>query len=552
MSGPRRARDSPRRWPRLIRPTRGRSSAAPPGGTAIRRRRSPPVSAPTAGIARQAMPAGRRGWRCGSLPITSTSAATTRLPWHGCSADGRSSKTSRPCLELGFITCSRPTSHCWRRATSRRAERLAREALELAQTTGEVDVEAVALAILGSALISSGAVEEGLKRLDEGAALAVSEDFGDAASPGWTLCHTVSGCAHAGDFDRAEQWCRALHSWSAAWRARHFFGICRTAYGGVLVARGDWSSAEEELSTAIDDVQTTRPRLAAPTAVRLASLRARQGRLDEARAAVRVGRAASRMRSIGLGELDLQAGDATAAAEIAERVLRRPRRGQPFERLPSLELLARARAAEGDADAARAALEQISEEGPRHALLPGAGCASSAPRSLAAAGDHEDARRAAEDAVDCSPTARPPTRVLAHGCCWRARWRPWAGPTGPPPRPARRRRRWRCSATPGRRGRETTAAGELSPREVDILRLVAEGMSDARIAEQLFLSPHTVHRHVANIRTKLRARSRAAAVAAGHEARPALTDGDWPERAIPQNGRNRRSGTRSASADSLP
>jgi DNA-binding CsgD family transcriptional regulator len=56
-------------------------------------------------------------------------------------------------------------------------------------------------------------------------------------------------------------------------------------------------------------------------------------------------------------------------------------------------------------------------------------------------------------------------------------------------------------------------ADELSPRELEILRLVARGQSDAEIADQLFLSPHTVHRHVANIRTKLRTPSRAAAVA---------------------------------------
>ncbi len=57
-------------------------------------------------------------------------------------------------------------------------------------------------------------------------------------------------------------------------------------------------------------------------------------------------------------------------------------------------------------------------------------------------------------------------------------------------------------------------------REVEVLRLVAEGLSDAQIAERLALSPHTVHRHVANVRTKLRLPSRAAAVA--HAARHGL------------------------------
>ncbi len=53
----------------------------------------------------------------------------------------------------------------------------------------------------------------------------------------------------------------------------------------------------------------------------------------------------------------------------------------------------------------------------------------------------------------------------------------------------------------------------LSDREVEVLRLVAAGLSDDDIAERLVLSPHTVHRHVANIRTKLGLASRAAAAA---------------------------------------
>jgi pimeloyl-ACP methyl ester carboxylesterase/DNA-binding CsgD family transcriptional regulator len=53
----------------------------------------------------------------------------------------------------------------------------------------------------------------------------------------------------------------------------------------------------------------------------------------------------------------------------------------------------------------------------------------------------------------------------------------------------------------------------LSDREREVLSLVALGLSDSEIAEQLVVSPHTVHRHVANVRRKLRQPSRAAAVA---------------------------------------
>ncbi|RSM91914.1 helix-turn-helix transcriptional regulator [Kibdelosporangium aridum] len=60
----------------------------------------------------------------------------------------------------------------------------------------------------------------------------------------------------------------------------------------------------------------------------------------------------------------------------------------------------------------------------------------------------------------------------------------------------------------------------LSTREIDVLRLVAAGMSDQEIAQRLTLSAHTVHRHVANIRTKLGLPSRTAAAA--HAARSGL------------------------------
>ena len=62
--------------------------------------------------------------------------------------------------------------------------------------------------------------------------------------------------------------------------------------------------------------------------------------------------------------------------------------------------------------------------------------------------------------------------------------------------------------------------GLLSAREVEVLRLVADGLSNREIAERLIVSPHTVHRHVANIRLKLDQPSRAAAAA--HAARLGL------------------------------
>lgn len=55
--------------------------------------------------------------------------------------------------------------------------------------------------------------------------------------------------------------------------------------------------------------------------------------------------------------------------------------------------------------------------------------------------------------------------------------------------------------------------GGLSRRELEVIRLIAEGLSNQAIAGRLGISEHTVHRHVANILTRLDAPSRSAAVA---------------------------------------
>jgi DNA-binding NarL/FixJ family response regulator len=59
--------------------------------------------------------------------------------------------------------------------------------------------------------------------------------------------------------------------------------------------------------------------------------------------------------------------------------------------------------------------------------------------------------------------------------------------------------------------------GTLTPRESEILRLLATGMTNPAIAAELFLSVRTVENHVAHILAKLGVRTRtAAAAAAGH------------------------------------
>jgi ATP/maltotriose-dependent transcriptional regulator MalT len=416
-----------------------------------------------------------------------------------------------PCAEEGYITLLEADIALLAESDPASAERLARRALELARGIEDAGVEVVALALLGCALVASGAVEEGLGRLDECASLAVGEEFAETAAPGWALCHTVSACADVGDFARAAQWCRALHTWSAVWQARHFFGVCRTAYGEVLATAGDWRSAEQELLSAMEDLRTTRPGIAGPTAVRLGRLRVRQGDPGQARtlfeAALPLPQAV-----LALGELDLAGGDAMAAADAADRVLRRVGAESVLDCFPALELLARARAQAGDADGAAAAADRVEREAARlaTAYMRGRGRLVRA-HVLSAAGEPDAARQAAEDAADLFAACSAPYEAAQAGQVLAAALAALGRPERAEAEACRAREAFALLGA--RTDDQRLAGGELSAREVDILRLVAQGLGDARIAERLFLSPHTVHRHIANIRTKLRVPSRAAAVA---------------------------------------
>ncbi len=59
---------------------------------------------------------------------------------------------------------------------------------------------------------------------------------------------------------------------------------------------------------------------------------------------------------------------------------------------------------------------------------------------------------------------------------------------------------------------------DLSPRQLQTLRLLAEGCTDREIARLLHVGTSTVYQHVIDVRVKLDARNRAQAVAVGYRA----------------------------------
>jgi ATP/maltotriose-dependent transcriptional regulator MalT len=393
----------------------------------------------------------------------------------------------------------------------------ARKATALGTQFGIPDLEAIGLAIDGAAAVIEGRVDEGLRRLDQAAAVAASEDFVLPISPAWALCIMIAVCERLGDFGRVTQWCDTMRLMGERLNGRHLIGVCRSAYGQVLACRGEWPKAEVELVAALADLEEMRPGMAPDALARLGELRARQGRTEEARGLFeRAG--PHRGALVGLGVLGLDRGDAVEAAEIAERVLRRIGDAAPIDRVPALELLARARAANGDLDDAYRALEELEQAiddlstpylRGRVRLVAGEVAQMS--------GEHEQARRCLEDALDLfAESAAPYEAALARLALARALAALGRNDTAAAEAEAARKVFAKLGATRdvsrSGAGVERAALGELTPREREVLKLVAHGLSDAEIAERLVVSPHTVHRHMANVRAKLRLPSRAAAV----------------------------------------
>jgi ATP/maltotriose-dependent transcriptional regulator MalT len=391
------------------------------------------------------------------------------------------------------------------------------EAAALGAEFGVPDLEAIGMAIEGAALVVEGRVEQGLRRLDEAAAVSAGEDFELPISPAWALCILIAVCERIGDFGRVAQWCEAMRSIGDRLNGRHLVGVCRSAYGQVLVCRGEWPAAEAELVAALADLEAMRPGMAPDGLARLGELRARQGRTEEAR--VLFERALPvRPALVGLGTLALDEGDALGAADIAERILRRVGEAAPIERVPALELLARARAELDELDAADEALTELGDIVARLGTRYLRGRARLVTGEVAESrGDHEEARRNLEDALDLfAECAAPYEAALAR--LGLSRTLASLGRTDVAAAEAER-----ASADFAKLGATRDASraggprpgaagvGELTLREREVLTLVAQGLSDGEIAERLVVSPHTVHRHVANVRTKLGLPSRAAA-----------------------------------------
>jgi ATP/maltotriose-dependent transcriptional regulator MalT len=407
---------------------------------------------------------------------------------------------------------------------TQRARELAERASELGRSLSVVDLEMMGLATQGLALVTEGEVDQGLSRLDEAAAAALGGEFTEIWASAWCLCYMIYACERARDYDRAGQWCKHAEEWGERKRMPLMAPTCRAHYGGVLIWRGTWSEAEQELTASAESLAEIRPPHEAEATVRLAELRRRQGRLDEASELFEQV-AEHPLALLGLGEVCLDRDEPAGARDRAEQYLREapPRAGTL--RAAGLELLVRAETALGRDEEAAAALEELEGVASAVSTNPLRAAASFATGIVAAAaGERERARSAFADATRLFHRSGAPFEA-ASARIELARVLAGLGRTNDAVEEARTAATslLRIGATRGAERADAFArepeerpaapASPLTRRECDVLSLVAEGRTNRGIAEQLVLSEHTVNRHVTNILAKLGSPSRSAAVA---------------------------------------
>lgn len=409
------------------------------------------------------------------------------------------------------------------------ARMLGSRAAELGRSLGLVDIEMTGLGLEGLALVFEGEVAGGMARLDEATTAAIGGEMSVPNAIGATCCYLIYACERVWDFDRAVQWCQKVQEFCRKVHWASLFALCRTHHAMVLLWQGAWAEAEAELESGSRELQTTRPGHLPQATIRLAELRRRQGRLEEAEALLERVRFVPHA-SLGLAAVAADRDRPGEALDLLHRFLRQIPNDNRTDRAAALELAVAAHAALGRTDDARAAMFELEALVTCAATTPLRASVALARGALSAAEDEPDrARPHLEDAVDLFQAAGAPFEAArarlelalllaklgsADLAAREARVALEASSSMGAALLERRASAFlRALGATSSRGRKRGSMLGLTGRELEVLRLVAHGSSNPQIAHTLMLSEHTVRRHLANIFRKLDVPSRAAATA---------------------------------------
>jgi DNA-binding NarL/FixJ family response regulator len=434
-------------------------------------------------------------------------------------------REQQDCAERGYLLIPTLVAHSIA-GDSQAAYATATEIAEIGTRFGDRDLFAIGVHEQGHALVRQGRFDEGLRLLDEVMVTVTAGELSPIVT-GIVYCNTIGFWQSVYELRRAREWTDALTRWCDQQpdMVAHT-GVCLVHRAEIMQLQGAWDAALEEARRAGERFAegVLNERVCGKAFYRQGEVHRLRGARSAAEESYREASRRGYEPQPGLALLRLAEGRADAAAAAIRRLL--DEASQARVRATLLPAYVEVLLAAGEVEVARGAcreLEKISE-GHRSDQLRAMSAQSQG--ALALADDEPQAalvalRKASHAWQELeAPYEAARVRVLvALGCRAAgdedtASWELEAARAvfdrlGASPDIARVDS---LAASP-----EATAAHGLSPRELQVLRLVAKGVTNKSIAAELVLSERTIDRHVSNIFAKLRVSSRAAATAYAYE-----------------------------------
>jgi DNA-binding CsgD family transcriptional regulator len=401
---------------------------------------------------------------------------------------------------------------------------VAAEAAAIGQGFGDRDLFAIGLQAQGYMVIKAGRVQDGLALLDEAMVTVTTGDLLPFVT-GIVYCGVILACQEVFEVGRAREWTSALTRWVEQQPDLvAFTGRCLVHRSEILQLGGSWPAALEEAQRAGGRLVETGNPAAGVAHYRQGEVLRLLGEFEASEAAYREASRFGWEPQPGLAQLRLAQGHRDAAIASIRRA--RSEITQPLKRATLLPAFVEIMLASGELEEAQNAVGELEELAARYdTTMLDALVAHARGAVDLDGGDARGALAALREASRVwqeldAPYEVARARVLVGQACRRLGDEEAASLELGAARDAFER----LGAKPDVARVDALTAGAasesvhgLSQRELEVLRLVAAGMTNREIAAKLVISEHTVARHVQNIFAKLDLASRTAATAFAFE-----------------------------------